>query len=99
MAIRFVWDERKRRANLQVHGLDFADARRVFEATTYTFEDDRLRYQEQRFVTLGFLDAVPVAMVHTETPTQIRVISFRKASRNEAAILFDNVPDRPQESH
>lgn len=91
MNIQFVWDERKRRINLQVHGRDFVDARRVFEATTYTFEDDRFHYQEQRFVTLGFLNAMAVAMVHTETPTQIRIISFRKASRNEAAILFDKV--------
>ena len=93
MNIQFVWDERKRRINLQLHGLDFVDVRRVFEAMTYTFEDDRFHYREQRFVTLGFLNAMATTVVHTETPTQIRVISFRKASRNEAAILFDKVSD------
>jgi uncharacterized DUF497 family protein len=93
MDIQFTWDERKRRANLRVHGLDFIDARRVFAGSTFTFEDDRFRYEEQRFVTLGFLGTVEVAMVHTETPTEIRVISLRKASRYEAAILFDNLAD------
>ena len=93
MDIQFVWDERKRARNLKVHGLDFADARQVFEATTYTYEDDRFDYREQRFVTLGFLNGVAVAMVHTETPTMIRVVSFRKASRNETAIFFNSVTD------
>lgn len=93
MDIRFTWDERKRRANLRTHALDFMDARRVFAGSTFTFEDGRFRYEERRFVTLGFLGAVEVAMVHTETLIEIRVISFRKASRHEAAILYDNLAD------
>ena len=47
---------------------------------TYTYEDDRVDYSEQRFVTLGVLEGVVVSIVHTETPRQIRVISFRKAT-------------------
>ena len=31
------------------------DAEQVFEGVTYTYEDDRLAYAEQRFVTLGLL--------------------------------------------
>ena len=49
--MRFTWDERKRKANLRDHGFDFADARRVFEGFTTTYEDDRFSYGEQRFVT------------------------------------------------
>jgi uncharacterized DUF497 family protein len=30
--------EAKRRANLKAHGLDFVDARLVFERVTFTFE-------------------------------------------------------------
>ena len=37
-------------------GLDFVDAPRVFDGPTYTYEDDRFDYSEQRFVTLGILD-------------------------------------------
>ena len=47
------WSETKRAANLKAHSLDFVDAPRVFEGTTYTFEDDRFSYGERRFVTLG----------------------------------------------
>jgi uncharacterized DUF497 family protein len=47
------WDEPKRRRNLKKHRFDFVDAEQVFEGVTYTYEDDRLAYAEQRFVTLG----------------------------------------------
>jgi uncharacterized protein len=89
--MRFTWDERKRRVNLKAHGIDFLDAPRVFEGPTFTFEDDRFAYGEQRFVTLGFLGGVAVSIIHTETPERIHVISFRRATRNEEAILFKSL--------
>ena len=89
--MRFTWDERKRRTNLKAHGFDFRDAPRVFEGPTFTFEDDRFDYGEQRFVSLGFLGGVAVSMVHIETPERIHVISFRRATRNEEAILFKSI--------
>ncbi len=89
----FTWSERKRAINLKDHGLDFIDAPRVFEGATYTFEDDRFDYGEQRFETLGLLAGVPVSIVHTETTDEIRVISFRKATKREANIYFNQVQD------
>jgi uncharacterized protein len=91
--MRFTWSERKRAINLQVHGLDFMDAPRVFEGTTYTFEDDRFDYGEQRFETLGLLAGVPVSIVHKESEDEIRVISFRKATKREANIYFEQIQD------
>jgi uncharacterized DUF497 family protein len=91
--MRFSWDERKRRLNLKEHGLDFVDAPRVFEGPTFTFEDDRFAYDERRYVTLGLLGGIAVSIVHTETPSLIRVISFRKATRNEETILLKNLQD------
>lgn len=89
--MEFTWSEIKRATNLKAHGLDFVDARTVFEGTTYTFEDDRVSYGEQRFVTLGLLAGVPVSIVHTESEHEIRIISFRKATRREAKIYFDEI--------
>lgn len=89
--MRITWSEAKRRANLKTHGLDFIDAAGVFEGLTFTFEDDRFAYREQRFVTLGLLAGVPVSIVHTETKHEIRIISFRKATSKEAHIFFQNV--------
>ncbi len=89
--MEFAWSETKRAANLKAHGLDFVDAPRVFEGGTFTFEDDRFSYGEQRFVTLGLLAGIPVSIVHTESEHEIRIISFRKASNREAHIYFSEV--------
>jgi uncharacterized DUF497 family protein len=89
--MRFTWSEAKRKLNIQQHGFDFADAPRVFEGATFTYQDDRFDYPEQRFVTLGLLEGLLVSIVHTESPRLIRVISFRKATKHEQAIFFKNL--------
>ncbi len=89
--MEFTWSEAKRAANLKAHGLDFVDARFVFEGVTFTFEDDRFSYGEQRFVTLGLLAGIPVSVVHTESDNEVRIISFRKTTKREAQIYFDEV--------
>jgi uncharacterized protein len=91
--MRFTWSERKRALNLKDHGLDFLDSPRVFEGATYSFEDARFDYEEQRFVTLGLLAGVPVSIVHTESEDEIRIISFRKATKREASIYYHQVQD------
>ena len=89
--MKYVWDETKRRANLTKHGLNFADARKVFSGPTFTFPDYRFDYGEERFVTIGLLDADAVVIVHTETATEIRIISMRKGTANEQKIFFENI--------
>ena len=86
--MEFTWSEVKRASNIKDHGIDFVDAQSVFDGLTYTFEDDRFSYSEQRFVTLGLLDGVPVSVVHTENDHEIRIISFRKATKRESQIYF-----------
>ena len=78
---------------LKQHGIDFVDAVAVFEGLTFTYEDDRFSYREQRFVTLGLLAGVPVSIVHTETEHEIRIISFRQATRREAQLYFNAIQD------
>ncbi|TFG87562.1 MAG: BrnT family toxin [Chromatiales bacterium] len=90
---RFAWDVSKRRANLRKHGLDFRDAELVFGGVTISFEDNRFAYAERRFVTIGLLRGGPASIVHTESPHEIRIISFRKATKREAALLIDKITD------
>ena len=73
------------------HRLDFADAVIVFAGVALTFEDSRFRYAERRYITLGLPRGKPVCIVHTEYANQIRLISFRKATRREAEIHFEEV--------
>jgi uncharacterized DUF497 family protein len=89
--MEFTWSERKRAVNLREHGIDFVDAHLVFEGLTFTYEDARFEYGEERFVTLGLLAGVPVSIAHTESEDEIRVISFRKATSREAKRYFNEV--------
>ena len=89
--MRFIWDKPKRQANLNKHGVDCTDAERVFAGPTFTFEDDREDYGEQRWVTLGLLGVQVVVIMHTETEEEIRVISMREANNNEQLLFFTNL--------
>ena len=89
--MEFTWSETKRAANIKAHGLDFVEVSSVFEDVTFTFEDDRFFYDEQRFVTLGLLAGVTVSVVHTENEYEIRIISFRKATKRESQIYYREI--------
>jgi uncharacterized DUF497 family protein len=89
--VEFTWSEAKREANRAKHELDFADAVGVFTGATFTAEDVRYCYSERRYVTFGLLRGEPVCIVHTENAKEIRIISFRKASRREAEICFSEI--------
>jgi uncharacterized DUF497 family protein len=92
--MRFEWDDAKRKSNLKAHNLDFAEAKIVFGGLIASYEDDRFRYNEQRFVTLGLLRGVPVSIVHTESQDVIRIISFRRATLHETAFFFETIADQ-----
>jgi hypothetical protein len=87
----FVWDEAKRRLNLHKHGIDFADADKIFRGVTFTAEDAREGYGEQRFLTLGLLEDQVVSVAHTEQDEEIRIISIRKATKHEARFYFSQI--------
>lgn len=89
----FNWDKSKRKINLIKHGMDFVDAKAVFSGATFTFEDDRFPYGEQRFITVGMLRGVVVVIAHTEHNDQVRIISMRKATKNEQKIYFKRFTD------
>ena len=87
----FTWDETKRRANIAKHGLDFADAEKMFAGPMVLFEDDRSDYGEQRMIGIGLLDYLVVLIVHVETNDTIRIISMQKAESDETDLYYENV--------
>lgn len=89
--MQFTWDETKRQENLRNHGLDFADAVRVFACEVFRREDVRYQYDEQRMIAIGMLDAVTVLVVHVENEKSIRIISMRRADKHETKIYFDYI--------
>jgi uncharacterized protein len=90
--MRYSHDPKKRAGNIRKHGYDFNDAPKVIEsAATVTFEDRRFAYDEQRFVTLGVLRGRVVVIATVETDEEIRIISMRRAERNEEEIYYANI--------
>jgi uncharacterized DUF497 family protein len=85
--VRYEWDEAKNRSNRAKHGLDFADAERVFAGRCVIFVDDRFDYGEKRLVSLGTLAGRVVVMAHAPPGHKVtRMISMRKANRREPKI-------------
>jgi hypothetical protein len=88
--MRYIWDETKRKANLKKHGLNFADAEKVFVGPMVLFEDNRENYGEQRMIGIGLLDCLVVLIVHVEDDETIRIISMRKADTDEIDLFYKN---------
>ncbi|MGD2013255.1 MAG: BrnT family toxin [Desulfobacterales bacterium] len=81
--MNFEWDPNKAIANINKHGIDFADAVTVFDDLNAVTIDD-LDYEEQRFITIA-MDAFGriLVVVYTWRGDNIRLISARKATKNE----------------
>jgi uncharacterized DUF497 family protein len=81
MEIEF--DHDKRNKTLQERGLDFARAVDVFAGVHFTGQDTRMDYVEDRFISVGWLDARLVVLVWTPRGEVRRIISMRKANDRE----------------
>ena len=79
----FIWDETKRQITLRERQLDVADCAQVFAGATLRFCDERKEYGEQRFITVGFLRARMVVIVHIHRDRSTRIISMRYANARE----------------
>jgi len=81
--MKIVWDEPKRRANLEKHKLDFADVV-YFEWETAHIEPSH----SGRMKAVGYLRTGITVVVYAELGTEaISIISFRPARRNERSLL------------
>lgn len=85
--IRFEWDEQKNRINRAKHGIDFAEAKTVFEdSNAVLIPDPDHSEQEERFILLGLsvrLNMLVVCHCYRSSETVIRLISARRATRTE----------------
>lgn len=84
----YEWDDRKNRVNLEKHGLSFDLAVEIFAYPVLVAEDPRLyetvRGVERRYIAIGEIDGVVViVVVYTWRGEKRRIVSARKANRNE----------------
>lgn len=83
--MRFEWDEAKNQINIRKHGIDFSDVPDMFQHPMLLLRDDRQAYGEERWIGLGWLQALVGVVVYTERQADvIWIISARKATRQEA---------------
>ena len=96
--MKFTWDENKRLSNIQKHRIDFADVPPMFDGDVFTIEDKRFDYGETRYVTFGLLKFRVIVVAHTDKNGVIRIISARKATKNEEKTYFKEVGHRFQKT-
>ena len=84
--MKFEWDENKNKINIRVHGVDFRDTYLIFEHPMLIKTDTRKDYGEKRLVGLGLLYEVVIVIVFTKRSDAVRVISIRRANRNERKV-------------
>lgn len=87
--IRFEWDENKNTINKRKHRISFEEAQTVFyDAEALVIPDLEHSQDEERFIILGMsrrANLLVVCHCYRESETVIRIISARKATRNESA--------------
>ena len=87
--LRFTWDPSKARENERKHGITFDEARTVFsDEGALLIDDPDHSVDEERFVIIGFSSyarVVTVCHCYRESDEVIRLISARKATRNESS--------------
>ncbi len=81
--MEFEWDEAKRQSNIEKHGIDFAEAVAIFDNYVSMYQDTRADYGEVRYVSIGLLQGVEIAVIHTFRGGKNRIISARKARVKE----------------
>jgi uncharacterized protein len=77
----FDWDKRKSASNLVKHGIDFEEAIEVFHGPVILRRSDR--NDEERWVAIGHSENRLIAVVFTRRTGVIRIISARRARKNE----------------
>jgi uncharacterized DUF497 family protein len=86
--VTFDWDPSKAISNQKKHGVSFEEAKSVFfDEFAVQFFDEVNSDSEERFLMLGLSDRAKLLIVchcERENGNVIRIISARKATKNES---------------
>jgi uncharacterized protein len=77
----FEWDEEKAASNRRKHGIDFDEAVEIFYGSSLLRRSDR--NAEERWLAIGETEGRVVTVVFTWRGDTLRIISARRARRNE----------------
>ena len=85
----FEWDESKRLANLEKHGIDFIRAKEIWLGDVLEVPSPQEDHGEKRYLAYGRLEGRVVAVVYTWRDTSRRIISARRARAYEREAYED----------
>lgn len=90
--IKFEWDESKNAVNRTKHGVSFEEAQSVFyDENALLIDDPEHSETESRFIILGLSKRTNLLVVchcYRESESIVRIISARKATKNETGQYY-----------
>ena len=90
---KFVWDSEKAKINWKKHKVAFEDAARVFlDKYRMDYYDEFHSDDEERIKTVGIVLNV-LAVIYTERGDKNRIISARRADKDEEAQYYEQFYD------
>jgi len=85
----FEWDDTKAAENVRRHEVSFAQAALAFsDVFAVEWIDMREDYGEERIILLGMTGDQVLTVVYTERAERIRIISARRATKNEQDLYY-----------
>jgi uncharacterized DUF497 family protein len=89
METAFEWDEEKNAINVMKHGISFDEAKTVFfDPLRIDLFDQDHSDLEDRWKVFGLAGCVLLMVSYTEKTGRIRIISARKATKQEEEAYF-----------
>jgi hypothetical protein len=87
--LEFEWDDIKAAENVRRHGVSFPQAALAFrDPFAVEWIDLREAYGEERIILLGMTGNQVLSVVYTERAERIRIISARRATKNEQDLYY-----------
>jgi uncharacterized DUF497 family protein len=77
------WDNNKAASNLIKHKIDFEDAKNIFLDPNRLEREDKRDYDETKIQVIGIVNQVVLFVVYTKRNGRYRIISARRANKNE----------------
>jgi len=78
----FEWDDNKNKVNITKHGIDFVDAKEIWQGKVMEFPSPQ-DHNEERIIAIGLYKERCITVIYTWRDNIRRLISARKARENE----------------
>jgi len=85
----YEWDEEKRQTNIEKHGIDFIRVKEMWNYPVCEFVSLQTGHNEKRLLAIGRLGEFYITVVYTWRGNNKRIISARKARKNEQKYYQD----------